>query len=112
VTPSGTAVGAFAESTPGIGGQEATSAPSFARSSRRAAVEHPLDASREITRDLGSPLYRYQAYPASPPRGDASQLDVRHAGGQIAAVTSSAAEPECVIVDESMAAIFATTIVV
>jgi len=42
----------------GIGSEEAhTPEPSFARSSRRAAFEHPLDASREITRDLGSPLY-------------------------------------------------------
>ncbi len=31
--------------------------PSFARPSRRAAFEYPLNASREITRDPGWPLY-------------------------------------------------------
>ena len=96
-----------------IGSEEAhTPEPSVARSSRRAVFEHPLDASRAITRDLESPLYRPSGIACyTSTWGYTSPTRSPRASDKLAA-TSSAADPECVIVDESMAAIFATTIVV
>ena len=96
-----------------IGDEKAhTPEPSVARPSRRAAFEHPLDASREISRDLGSLLSLTIRYsPLHLHVGMHTPTRSPRASDKLAA-TSSAAEPECVIVDESMAAIFATTLVV